>query len=106
MGKALELMMSGRMISAQDGHSLGLIDQVSKEGEVLEDALKLASRIAGNAPIALAEIKAAAYAVFSKPLDQGMAIETEGFARLCDTKDKAEGIAAFKERRAPVYTGQ
>lgn len=105
MGRALEMMLSGKIVSAQEGLSMGLINGVSAEGEALNDALKLAARIARNAPMAIAEIKAAAYAAFSQPLDQGLITETEGFARLCDTQDKAEGVAAFKSRRAPVYVG-
>jgi enoyl-CoA hydratase/carnithine racemase len=106
MGRALEMMLTGKIISAEQGLAMGLVDRIAQPGNALKQAVELAGRIGANAPLAVAEIKAAAYATFSEPLDRGLAIETEGFARLCDTEDKAEGIIAFKERRRPVYKGR
>jgi len=106
MGKALELMFSGKLIAADEALTIGLVDRVSEPGEALDQALELARKIARNAPLALAEIKAAAYATMSQPLAQGLELETEGFARLCGTADKKEGIEAFKQRRPAVYRGR
>jgi enoyl-CoA hydratase len=106
MGRALEMMFTGKIISAEQALAQGLIDGISEPGGALDQAMQLAQKIARNAPLALAEIKAAAYATFSQPLDQGLSLETEGFARLCDSEDKAEGIDAFKSKRRPVYCGR
>jgi enoyl-CoA hydratase len=106
MGRALEMMLTGTIIGADQGMAMGLIDGVAEPGGALNQAMKLAGKIARNAPLAMAEIKAAAYATFSQPLEQGFVLETEGFARLCITEDKSEGIDAFKSRRRPVYHGR
>jgi enoyl-CoA hydratase len=106
MGRALEMMLSGKIVTAEQGLAMGLINSVVEKDLVMKEALALAEKIARNAPLALAEIKAAAYASFSQSLDQGLLIETEGFGRLCDTEDKNEGIAAFKSRKTPVYSGR
>jgi enoyl-CoA hydratase/carnithine racemase len=105
LGKALELMLSGKIISADEALALGLIEHVAKEGTAVDYALDLAQAIALNAPLALAETKAAAYDALSLPLDNGLEEETERFARLCGTEDKKEGIAAFKSGRAAVFRG-
>jgi enoyl-CoA hydratase len=106
MGRALEMMLTGKIISADQAMAMGLIEGVSEPGGALNQAIALAGKIARNAPLAMAEIKAAAYATFSQPLEQGLSLETEGFARLCDTADKTEGISAFKSKRRPVYSGR
>ena len=106
LGKAMKMMLSGQIVSAKEALAIGLIDAVASEAGVLNDAMKLAEKISRNAPIAIAEIKAAAWASLSSPLVEGLSIETEGFSRLCDTEDKNEGIAAFKERRKPEYQGR
>lgn len=106
VGRALTLMLSGRIITAEEGYRLGLIDAVAGEAGALNDALVLASKLSANAPLAMAEIKAAAYATLSQPLEQGLEMETEGFARLCATQDRDEGVKAFKSRRKPVFQGK
>lgn len=106
VGRALMLMLSGRIITAEEGFRLGLIDQVAGEAGALGDALNLAEKLAANAPVAMAEIKAAAYTTLSQPLECGLELETEGFARLCATQDRDEGVNAFKSRRKPVFQGK
>lgn len=106
MGRALEMMLTGSIVAAEQGMAMGLIDGMCEPGGVLDHAIELARKIAPNAPLAVAQIKAAAYATFSQPLEQGLLLETEGFARLCSSEDKAEGIDAFKARRRPVYKGR
>jgi len=106
LGKALEMMLSGNIITAQEALRLGLIEQIAPEGEVLNRALELAGKISRNAPLAVAAIKAAACETLSLPLEKGLEGETERFTRLCETEDKNEGIAAFKERRRPLFRGR
>lgn len=106
IGRALDMMLSGKIISAEEGFRLGLVDLLAGEEGALADALTLAEKLSVNAPLAMAEIKAAAYATISEPLEKGLAMETEGFARLCGTKDRDEGVAAFKARRKAVFQGK
>ena len=106
IGTALKMMLTGQLISAEDALGSGLVDELVEDGEAMNAALKMAGKIARNAPLAVAEIKKAAYAALSQPLEKGMQVETEGFGRLCETEDKAEGLAAFKERRKAVFQGK
>jgi enoyl-CoA hydratase/carnithine racemase len=106
LGKSLELMLQGRIVTADEAMDIGLIEQVAREESALEKALGLAKKIIQNAPLAIAEIKAAAYDTLSLPLEKGLEEETERFVRLCETEDKNEGIAAFKARRAAVFQGR
>ena len=105
MGKALELMFSGQVIPPKEALALGLVDRLAEAGKVLEEALKLAEKIAGNAPLALAEIKQAAYDTQKFSLEEGLKRETERFAKLCDSEDKNEGIRAFMARRSAQFKG-
>jgi len=106
IGKALELMLSGRIIMAEEAFTMGLVECLAEEGCALKEALMLAEKMSGHAPLAMAEIKAAAYDTLSMPLRDGLNQETERFARLCESADKKEGIEAFKARRAPVFEGR
>lgn len=105
IGKALELMLSGTVITADEALALGLIEHIAAEGNALTLALKTAEKMAQNAPLAMAEIKQAAYDSLSLSLTEGLERETERFARLCETDDKSEGIAAFKAKRLPIFRG-
>ena len=106
IGTALKMLLTGELISAEKALALGLVDELVEDGEALQAALKLGKKISRNAPLAIAEIKKAAYATLSEPLEKGLRVESEGFGRLCETQDKAEGIAAFKQRRKPVFLGK
>jgi enoyl-CoA hydratase/carnithine racemase len=105
VGRALEMMTTGRIVTAEEAFSLGLIDRLAGEKGALQEAISLAEKIARNAPLAVAGIKASAWATFSMPLEEGLTKETGEFARLCDSEDKKIGIAAFKSRERAVFKG-
>jgi enoyl-CoA hydratase len=105
IGKALELMFSGGLIPGEEAWRLGLVEQLAEGETALEAALKLAGKISRNAPLALAEIKGAAYDTLNLSLEEGLRRETDRFAGLCDTQDKNEGISAFKARRPAQFKG-
>ena len=106
LGKALELMFTGRLIGAEEAFQWGLLDHVTEPGQALAQSVELAGKIARNAPLALAEIKQAAYDTLRLPLEDGLLQETKAFGRVCETEDKNEGISAFKERRAAQFKGR
>jgi enoyl-CoA hydratase/carnithine racemase len=106
IGPSLKMLLTGELISSQKALDIGLVDELVEDGEALNVALKLGKKIARNAPLAIAEIKKAAYATLSQSLENGLQVETEAFGRLCETQDKVEGIAAFKERRKPKFSGK
>jgi len=106
IGKALECMFSGRLIAAEEAMRLGLVERIAPEGGALKEALALAEVISRNAPLALAAIKLATYDTLNVSLEKGLELETERFARMCDTEDKKEGITAFKSRRRADFRGR
>jgi enoyl-CoA hydratase/carnithine racemase len=105
IGKALEMMFTGNLIDAEEALARGLVERIAGAEGALEAALKIAEKISRNAPLALAEIKKAAYDTINFPLAEGLSRETQRFARLCDTEDKNEGISAFKARRPAQFKG-
>ena len=106
LGKSFELLATGDLMSAKEALSLGLVERVVPHARLLENAVELAQRLAQQAPLALAAIKESVYDTLRYPLKEGLFLETERFSRLCDTEDKAEGVAAFLERREPVFEGR
>ena len=108
VGKALtmEMVLNNRWLSAQEALQLGLINHVYPLESFLEEALKLAAQIAGRAPIALQLGKEAVNAAFETSLSAGLAHERKLFYLLFSTQDQKEGMAAFAEKRKPVWEGR
>jgi enoyl-CoA hydratase len=104
--KAMEMILTGRSMSAVDAERAGLVTRVVPAETTLDAALELASRIASMPPRAVRAAKASIRAVAERPLSQGLAAEREAFFDLFDTTDQSEGMAAFIDKRAPVWTGQ
>jgi enoyl-CoA hydratase/carnithine racemase len=102
---ALEMLLTGRAIVAQEAHRIGLVN-VLCEGDVLSAALDCAQTIGRNAPLAVREIKSAVHDGWG--LARGAALERElaGYRRLVSTDDRLEGINAFNEKREPVFRGR
>ncbi|GAB6147404.1 enoyl-CoA hydratase/isomerase family protein [Desulfocicer niacini] len=106
VGKAFEMMLTGELVSVDQALAMGLIDVIAYEKSAVEQALELAEKMAQNAPLAMAGIKASVYATLSTSLEEGMAKETREFAKLCASEDKNIGIKAFKDRRKVVFQGR
>ncbi len=102
--RALELMMTGRTVKASEAVALGLALSVSEEA-VLDDALKLARRIAANGPVAVSMVKRAVHETDRLDIDAGLAAEASLFGLCFATADQEEGMAAFVERRPARFTG-
>ena len=105
-GTALKLLLSGSMIDAGEALRIGLVDEVVPVAELMPRAEALALEIAGNAPLAVAEILRSVNEGIDLPLDLALLRETYRFGHLCGTTDKAEGSRAFLEKRAPVWKGE
>ena len=105
-GAALRLLLSGAMIDAREALRIGLVDEVVPAAGLLTRAEALANEIAANAPIAIAETLRAVDEGLSLPLELALMREAARFAELCATADKAEGAAAFLEKRPPNWKGQ
>ena len=103
--KAMELILTGRSIGAIEAEALGLVTTVVPAEATIDAALELAGRIAALPPLAVRAAKAAVREADERGLGEGVAREREAFFGLFDTHDQAEGMAAFVEKRPPVWTG-
>lgn len=105
-GRAKRLILSGKRVGAAEALSLGLCEQVSAEGQVVAEALALAKEIAANAPVAVAAAKHAIDEGLALPLADALVLEHRHYEKTLGTEDRLEGLAAFKEKRAPVWKGR
>lgn len=103
--RAMLLCLTGEAISAQEAHAMGLVSRVVEDDEVLEAALQMAQKIAEMPPIAVAQIKEVILAGMDGPLSTALALERKAVQVLFASKDKAEGMTAFLEKRKPQYSG-
>lgn len=101
--KALEMILTGEFISAQEALSLGLVNQVVPQDQVLTAARSLAEKIVSKGQLAVSYAMEVVIEGLKKDLYSGLELEAEYFARLCETEDRAEGMAAFLEKREPRF---
>lgn len=103
-GKAMELMLSGTMINAQEALALGLVNHVTTADELLPKTHQILQTIIAKAPLAIAKIiEMTNLAALGDPA--GLEKEATAFGELFDTRDAKEGAAAFLEKRPAVFTG-
>lgn len=102
---ALDLMVTGRPLSPENAHTLGILDRLFEVAEVAAQTRQYASALCRGATVAVGEIKLAVHEGVQLPLDDALAREREGIRRLFDTEDAAEGFAAFQEKRKPEFKG-
>ena len=100
------MCLTGEIISAQEAFEMGLISRIVEDDAVLDTALKLAEKIAALPPIAVAQIKEVILAGADAPLSTALALERKAVQVLFASRDKAEGMNAFLEKRKPTYTGE
>lgn len=105
-GRAKELIYTARRITAEEAVQLGLVEHIYIQELLREETEKLALEIAENAPLALIQAKRAIQQGMQTDLKTGIDIERLAYERLLQTEDRLEGLAAFKEKRAPQYEGK
>lgn len=101
--RAMEIALTGRMISAREAWRAGLINRVVPVESYLHEAIALASEIAGKAPIAVKLIKESVLKSFSTTLEGGLEFERKNFYLLFASEDQKEGMNAFIEKRKPTW---
>ena len=106
MGRAMHLALSGDRVGADDALAMGLVSQVVEQSELAAAAMQLAGRIADNAPLSVQMTRKAIRDGLDMPLAQGLALERTLFTIIRDTQDRAEGRAAFREKRKPDFKGR
>jgi enoyl-CoA hydratase len=105
-GKALELILTGARIPADEALRIGLVERVVPGGEALKAATELARSMAAKAPVALRYAKEAVVKGLELPLADGLRLEGDLSTLLRTTEDRLEGARAFLEKRAPRWTGR
>ena len=104
--RAMELVLTGRRLTADEAERLGLVSRVVPAAQMLTAALDLAATIAAQPPLAVRAAKAAINAAQELPLADGLRFERDLFASLFGTEDQHEGMAAYVEKRVPRWTGR
>ena len=104
--KAMEMCLTGRMMAADKAERSGLVAKVVPAGDLLDEAMKTATAIAGMAPLAAIATKEMVNAAFELGLAQGINFERRLFHGLFGTEDQKEGMAAFVEKRSGNWTGK
>ncbi|RKK04317.1 enoyl-CoA hydratase [Pseudoroseomonas wenyumeiae] len=101
--KAMEMVLTGRMMDAAEAERTGLVARVVPLAELLPEAVALAQKIGELSPPAVAMAKEAVNAAFELPLREGLRLERRLFLSLFGTEDQKEGMAAFNEKRKPSF---
>jgi enoyl-CoA hydratase/carnithine racemase len=105
-GNAARLLLTGELIDASRAQAMGLVSEVVPDENLAAAVGELASRIGQNAPLSLIAAKQALRQALDLPFEQGQALERRLWAELAATEDRAEGRAAFREKRAPRFVGR
>jgi enoyl-CoA hydratase len=105
-GRALELILTGAMIDAQEAHRIGLVNRVVPQDQLLDEARNLMALIVRNGPIALGLAIECTTRGMEMDMDDGLALESNLFGLLAATEDMHEGMRAFLEKRKAEFRGK
>jgi enoyl-CoA hydratase/carnithine racemase len=104
--RALDMMLTNQQVNAARALELGLVDRVFPADRLIEETLEYVARLANGPTLAIGNIKIATRLGADLPLEGALALEREAVWRLFMSEDAAEGLAAFGEKRPPVWTGR
>ena len=102
--KAIELILTGDMINAQEAFRLGLANKVVPAGQILQEAKGLAKKIAGKSKLTNEATLKAVILGLRGPIEEGLRLEAQQFSTLISSNDTREGVTAFREKRQPKFT--
>ncbi len=105
-GKAKELIFTGRRVDAAEAERIGLVNKVAAPQNLLAECRALAAMICETGPVAIEQAKYAINHGLETDIATGLAIESNAYWVCIPTEDRLEGLAAFKEKRKPVYKGK
>ncbi len=105
-GKAKELIMTGKMISAQEAYEMGIVNRIFPQSSLMEATKKVASQIAGNGPVTVRLAKMLIDTGFDMDFLKACSLESHVFSLGFATEDQKEGMTAFIEKRKPNYKGR
>jgi enoyl-CoA hydratase len=105
-GIAMQLVLGGEMITAEEAHRIGLVNEVTAPAELIPRAEAIAQKIIANAPLAVQYALEAVNHGMDMPLAEGLYLEATLFSLCCSTEDKNEGTRAFLEKRLAQFKGK
>jgi len=105
-GKAKELIFTGRRVDAREALQIGLVNQICENEDLHDECRKMAAMICEAGPIAIEQAKYAINYGLETDLHTGLGIESNAYWVTVPTEDRLEGLAAFREKRKPVYKGK
>jgi enoyl-CoA hydratase len=105
-GLAMQMVLAGEMITAQEAHRIGLVNEVTAAAELIPRAEAIAAKIIANAPLAVQYAMEAVNKGMEMTLAEGLYLEETLFGVCCATEDKKEGTTAFLEKRAAAFKGK
>jgi len=104
--KAMEIILTGKAVSADEAHRIGLVNRVVPAESLMDEAKKMANEIASKPPISVRAAKEAILRAQDTTLEVGLDFERKAFYTLFATEDSKEGMKAFLEKRKPVFKGK
>lgn len=104
--KAMEMCLTGNMITAEEAEKAGLVSKVVPADKLLEEAIKLAEKIGSHSPLIVKLCKESVNQAYETTLQQGLLFERRTFHATFSTNDRKEGMSAFVEKRAPNFTSE
>jgi enoyl-CoA hydratase len=105
-GIAMQMVLAGEMITAEEAHRIGLVNEVTAPGDLIPRAEAIAAKIISNAPLAVQYAMESVNKGMEMTLSEGLYLEAVLFGVCCATEDKTEGTTAFLEKRATQFKGK
>jgi len=106
LGRAMQLLLTGEIVSAQDALNAGLVTRVVAQEQLMEYAIDMAHTIAANAPLSVRLVKLTMQKTYDLDLEAVMQLEVDGMMQCSRSEDLIEGFNAFLEKRPPIYKGR
>lgn len=105
-GRAIELILTGKMIDSEEAFRIGLVNKVVEQNELIEESKKILNQIIEKAPIAIEMALNSIISGIEMTKEEGLKLERSNFANLFSTEDMKEGVSAFIEKRKPNFKGK